>query len=215
LIDTTTFDWQAWPVVDDDGHWYEPSYASIYHGRADGVGGSVWVYALAHSRAGLHVEVHHHAPDGPLLRGTAVSHTAEAATLVERLRAEMVLRGVEAVKGDVEPLVTRGRLIVHGGHGRYSSDAMILDDSLAIMLCAEVWVSVGVHHLKVALVSDLGTKPLIDLVRRASPTEADVTVAGAQTMELWLSTFRHRVHVGHNRLHWPCSLPASARRFAD
>jgi hypothetical protein len=150
-----------------------------------------------------------------LLRRTAVSHIAEAAALVDRLRGEMVLRGLEAVRGEVEPLVTRGRLIVHGGHGRYASDAMILDDSLATMLCAEVWVSFGVHHLKVAMVSRMSTKPLIDLVRTASPTEADVTVEGAEAVELWLSTFRHRVHVGHNRLHWLCSLPASSRILAE
>jgi hypothetical protein len=200
-------------VAEPDGRWLPSSHVSIYDGRADGEGGSVWVYGRVHSRAGLHVEAHHHAPDGPLLRRTAVSHAGEAVELVDRLRTAMVRRGVEAVRGEVEPLVTRGQLIVHGVRDKYSSRSVVLDDGLPALMCAEFWLAPGVHRFKV--VSTLSTKPFGDLVRRASVVVSDVTIEGAATQVLRVSAFRSRVHVGPPRFHWLCNLPVSARRVAD
>jgi hypothetical protein len=193
---------------DIDGRWYPSSSRSIYHGRADGDGGSVWVYPRVHSRAGLFVEVHQHAPDGPLLRRTAASHETEAAATVDALRTAMVRRGVDAVKGEVEPLVTRGCLLVHGAaqRGKHAADVVAVDGGPEIWLCIWIWVPLGTHHLTAARGSTIGSGPLAGLIRRATLTEADVTIEDPSTVELFISTFRHRVRTGHPRFHWPCRL---------
>ena len=62
-----------------DGHWIDPRYTDVYHGQANGRDGSAWVFAREHTEAGLFVEVHHLAPNGPLLRRISVAHEQQPA----------------------------------------------------------------------------------------------------------------------------------------
>jgi hypothetical protein len=137
------------------GHWVEPAHGIVYHGRTDATDGTVWVIPRWHSSAGPHVVVHLDAPDGAVIRRTAVTHAAEAWDLVERVRFQSLRTAVAGIAGIVEPLQPRGRCVLHArSRGNRQYGAASLDAGIATRLCAEFWASPGSHQLRVAFLPD-------------------------------------------------------------
>jgi hypothetical protein len=161
-----------------------------------------------HTGAGLYVEVHRAAPDGPLIRRIAVAHDREATVWIEKLRDTMLRSGLEAISGEIEPLIPRGSVIVHAGHPRTLQPVAALDRGPATFLCAQLWVSPGAHLLSSAFVSDkLAIPPDPDVAKTHGRAGIEVDVAKYATVELYYSFYLRRL-LRHRptHMHWPCEI---------
>jgi hypothetical protein len=176
-------------MAEIDGHWLEPSYGDVYHGKADGSGGPVWVFPLVHSGAGLHVEVRAGVPDGPVIRRTAVVNMWEARVLVQQMRNLMLRSGYEAVLGQVDRLVPRGSCIVHAvPWGRkYQHAAAAMRGGPAAYLCQQFWALPGTYQVVAGYLAPGKDSP--ERVIHEGSAEMTVQIQAYATVELrirWL-----------------------------
>lgn len=168
----------------------------------------MWVFPRVHTGAGLHVEVHRGAADGPLIRRIAVTHVHEASETVEQLRDTMLRQGLGAVSGEIEPLVPRGSVIVHAERPKTLKPVAVLGRSPATFLCARLWVVPGAYHLATAFVSDkLATPPDPRVSRTHGEASMDVSVAAYETVEVYFSFLRRQlVRRRPPPTHWLCRI---------
>ncbi len=205
-------------MVDVVGQWMPVQYDSVYHGKSQGSDGTVWVYPRVHSSGGPFVEVHLDSPDGRTIRRSAVSHLAEAATVVQHLRDLAARHGVAAIPPDIDPLVPRGSVVVHASSwDRYRTGYARLNDGAETRLCARLWAGPGRHRIAAGWVSHR----LDDRSVPASADEMDIVIEPDAIIDVRLRMWPGDDLVRGRRLVHSCQTPGvplvstTARRTAE